>query len=38
MSKQNRTPNPSPANQKQNNDQNKNPQPGTQNKKNYQQY
>ena len=38
MNKQNKNPNPSTANQKQNNEQNKNPQTGTQNKKNDQQY
>ena len=38
MSKQNRNPNPSTANHKQNNEQNKNTQTGTQNKKNDQQY
>ena len=38
MSKQNKKPTPSTANQKQNNEQNKNPQTGTQNKKNDHQY
>ena len=38
MSKQNKNPTPSTANQKQHNEQNKNPQTGTQNKKNDHQY
>lgn len=38
MSKQNKNPMPSTANQQPNSEQNKNPQTGTQNKKNDQQY
>ena len=38
MSKHNKNPTPSTANQKQNNEQNRNPQTGTQNKKNDHQY